>query len=567
MRQPRIYQCEAVDEIWVELKVKDLPSTLVVMATGLGKTVVAATLFNYWPAELGWILFLAHRDTLIRQAADTFREECPGHRVQVEMASERAERAPDWYNQEPHIVVASKDTLCQAHRLHTFPRDRFGLIVVDEGHRWVAKNKSYQAIMDYFTHAKRLGLTATPDRGDKLALRQSYASVAYDYGIRAGSDDGWLVPIVQQLVTVTGYDLSRCRKAAGDLRLEDVDREIRREKVLAGIADPTVQLADLGGERRPTLLFTPSVESAKELAAVINRQRPGLAVPLYGEVDKEERKDKLARFHRGEYQFLVSCDLLTEGFDEDTVRVVAIARPTTSRGKYAQMVGRGTRPLKVIIPALNATRTAEERLALIRQSGKRGLLVVDFVGNAGKHKLITCGDLLAGKDDEEACRRAKARIAEQGRGVVVEEIKRAQAALEEEERARQEERKDMVITTEFVTRDVDPFDRHAQATPRKQPPPHIPASEGQKKFLLECGFPAHFVEGLSSHRARGIMAKVIKERNKGPASTGQREVLERFGYNSDTTFAEARRILDELKRNGWRRADTVEYGEETSRQG
>src|SRR5262249_17100282 len=118
----RDYQQEAKQAVFQKLC--DCKATLVEMATGLGKTVMFAHIANDWP---GRVLVIAHRDELIRQAADKLQL-ITGKPVGIEMGRERAD------NYDSKVTVASIQTLARANRRHRYSADHFSLIIIDEGH-------------------------------------------------------------------------------------------------------------------------------------------------------------------------------------------------------------------------------------------------------------------------------------------------------------------------------------------------------------------------------------------------------------------------------------------------
>ena len=165
----------------------------------------------------------------------------------------------------------------------------------------------------------------------------------------------------------------------------------------------------------------------------------------------------LAEFAAGKVQVVCNCGVLTEGFDDPGVEVVIMGRPTKSRSLYSQMVGRSTRPLPGVV---DGPETAEARRAAIAASAKPSCLVVDFVGNAGKHKLVTSADILGGKVSEEAVELAVRRARQAGGPVnMTEALDEAEEELREQKRlAEAARRARLVATARFTTQSVDPFD-------------------------------------------------------------------------------------------------------------
>lgn len=152
----RPYQRDAAAAVMGEFR--DKRSTLIVMATGLGKTQTFGAIAAVWP---GRVLVLAHREELLDQARARLRQ-MTGEPVGLEQAGY-------WATGE-RIVVASVQTLVREQRRARFAKAPFGLIVVDEAHHTPAK--SYRSILEAFPEARVLGVTATPDRGDGTALQE-----------------------------------------------------------------------------------------------------------------------------------------------------------------------------------------------------------------------------------------------------------------------------------------------------------------------------------------------------------------------------------------------------------
>lgn len=358
----RHYQSAAVDAVRDAARRGRNP--LVVMPTGTGKTVVFAELIRSAEARVGGrTLVLAHRAELLEQAAAKLAA------VGVEASIERADlRASD----DASCVVASVQSMARKRRLERFPRDHFRRIVIDEAHH--APADTYRRVVDHF-QASVAGFTATPDRLDKRGLGGVFDEIAYRYDLRQAIADGWLAPIVQQRVVVEKLDLSRIRTTRGDLDESALAAVMRQAANLHGIAVPL--LREIGDRR--TLVFAVNVAHAEALTAVINRYRPGTARMLAGRDSDADRAATLSAFAAAEFQVLVNCALLTEGFDDPGIACVAMARPTKSRALYAQAIGRGTR----------------------LHPGKGNVLILDFVGNSGRHNLVTAVDLLTDASDSE----------------------------------------------------------------------------------------------------------------------------------------------------------------------
>jgi len=293
------------------------------------------------------------------------------------------------------------------------------------------------------------------------------------------------------------------------------------------------------------------VKAAELTAEIFNRHRRGMAAWVCGQTDREDRRRMLAEFAAGKVQVVCNCGVLTEGFDDPGVEVVIMGRPTKSRALYSQMVGRSTRPLPGVV---DGPETAEARRAAIAASAKPSCLVVDFVGNAGRHKLITSADILGGKVSEEALERAVKRVSTAGGPVnMTEAVDEAEAELREQKRlAEAARRAGLVATARFTTQSVDPFDvLHLDPVKPRGWDAGRQLTEKQRSLLARQGINP---DRVSFAEARQLIAEIFRRWDGKLCSFKQAKVLRKYGYETEVSFAEASATIDGLARNGWRRA-------------
>ena len=535
----RPYQEEAVASVFEKLA--DSDKTLVVQPTGTGKTILFAEVIRRWPE--GRVLVVAHRDELIQQAAKKIQW-VTGEECDIEMGDRYADQCSIY--RRSRVLVTSVQTMSRPRRHERFNPEDFGLLVYDEAHHAVAPTG--QAVINRFREnpkLKVLGVTATPDRADEAALGRVFESVAYDYQLVQAIDDGWLVPIEQQFIHVDGLDLSNVKTTAGDLNLGQVSKIVEQEKVLHGYAWPTIQIA----AGRQTLVFTASVDQAESLSDIFNRHEPGCSEWICGDGVKtpmETRRDTLKRFSEGKFQFLVNCAVLLEGYDEPNIRVVAVARPTKSRCLYAQIVGRGTRPLAGVVDGI---AEATGRRIAIQASEKQALTVLDFVGNSGRHKLMHTGDLLGGDFSEDivaaATRAVQSKNSKGERADMLAELRAA------EQRKREEAHKRAHVTAQakFRSVSIDPFAAW-DLLPKREPGWHKGRKPTPKMlaYLTKLGVKT---AGLTFCEAGQIISEANKRREKGLATYKQSKLLIKHGFSADVSFSDASAIINRIAKSGW----------------
>lgn len=456
----RDYQENAVERVLEEWKTHS--STLVVLPTGCGKTVVFGALIKRLLSSTSTsrVLILAHRQELITQARDKVAA-ITGADVQIEMGDIKV---TEMFGRAPAVVVSTVQTQ-NAGRMEKFNPDEFSAVIIDEAHH--ATSPSYREVIDYYRrnpNCKILGVTATPDRADETALGSVFESVAYEYTHADATRDGWLVPVHQEFVKVDTLDFSGVSVSAGDLNQAELAEVMEDERNLHAVAAPVLQL--LGSNDR-AIVFATSVRQAERLAEILNRSVEAAIVGgevadwVSGATPKEDRRRKLDAFKAGKIRFMVNVGILTEGFDDAGVTCVVMARPTKSRALYAQMVGRATRPAADVAVKLGDAPT-ERRNLLIRRSSKPICRVIDFVGNSGRHKLVSAVDILGGKDlDEEVKDEAKkilAKKSESGENEdTLEAIEEAKARIKERREIDAKRRAFVQATAKFIQVSVDPF--------------------------------------------------------------------------------------------------------------
>lgn len=325
----------------------------------------------------GRMLVLAHREELLEQAAAKIAAATPELCVEIEQANRHASAEAD-------VVVASVATIGRAgsRRLLRLDPVEFDLLVCDEGHHAVAH--SYSIVFEHFgALADRggpllVGVTATPERSDNVGLASVFDQVVYERTLREMVEEGWLCRIRAWRVDTTA-DLTGVHSRGGDFTVGELSAAVNTayRNALAVRSFQSANLVPVGSSpcvvqpgRKRGVVFCCDVQHAKDMAAAF-REEGIPAAAVTGETPTEERRELLQRFKRGEVQVLTNCMVLTEGFDEPSIEVIVMARPTQSAGLYMQMLGRGTR----------------------LYSGKEHLAVFDLVDNS-RHGVPTAATLM-----------------------------------------------------------------------------------------------------------------------------------------------------------------------------
>jgi superfamily II DNA or RNA helicase len=551
--KPRPYQAEAVANVYREWDA-GRHSVMIVSATGTGKSVMFSDTMAKWDVRTrGKIILMAHRRELIYQAL--------GHASRAGLSSD-TEMAGKTSSGHADVVVSTVQTLnslsrCEVcrgkgcddcsgvgkvRRFTKFAPEEYGLVVVDEAHHSLAE--SYRNVFAWFEQRpdwRRLLVTATPKRGDNKGMHNVCDAVALDFGLKQAIDEGWLVRPLQKFVTVAGLDLSKVstKGSNGDLKDGEIEQAFlgtteEEDERLHSIARPTIEEAS----GRPFLVFAAGKDHAKKLTAAFNSYDDCRVGMIVDDTPENERRTLIDAYKAGHLSGLVNCMVFTEGFDAPKTTLIANCRPTKSEVVYLQIIGRATRPLAGVV---DGPETAEERKAAIAASAKPHCTILDFVGNSGRHKLQSVGNVLAGDkvdpiDLEKALKIAKKDGATVDIIELANKVKQAREEREERQKAAKKKRemtRHKADTVDYHTADVDLFRGDAWTTDRP-PNEREMASSKQLGMLRRLGYRGP-TKGLTKKMASGMIGRMmagkdIREKYREKIATaGSKGVLREIG--------------------------------------
>lgn len=490
---------------------KGFRKQLGVKPTGAGKTIFFAAETKHEIADLGGrVLVLAHRDELLDQAIEKIAKST-GVFARKEKAEDRAPLSAE-------CVVASIQTMRR--RLGKWPFNHFSLVVVDEAHHALADE--YQTVLKHFdSFAKVLGVTATPDRGDRKNLGAYFDNVAFDISLFELIKAGYLSRIFVKALPVN-IDLGDVKSSAGDYDARDLGATLA--PVLQAVATSIREHAP----GRRCLAFLPLIDTSKLFVEAC--QRAGINA-RHVDGQSPDRKEILKAFESGEFQLLSNAMLLTEGYDCPPIDCIINLRPTRSRSLYSQIVGRGTRVCE----------------------GKENLLLLDFLWQHQKHNLIRPAHLVARSQEiaDEMTGIAAGETAEQGELDIEELAKRAEH--EREKRLREELEKH--ARKQAYNCDAMDFclSVHALSLAEYEPATKFeaePMTVAQRNALTTHGIAAETVKSFG--HAHALLSLIQTRQSMGMASPKQVKFCRQLGHPSPDTLtkAEASAYIDAKKRPG-----------------
>lgn len=546
----RDYQQAAKDAVLNDWK-QGIRSTMVVLPTGTGKTVVsssvAETLWEWHHTReidySGAILFLAPREELILQTRDKFVRQIPDARIAIEMGDEH--KAHRQLFRKPEIVLAT--TASMLSRYKHYPADYFGAAFLDECHH--STGKSYTEPLEYFSDSIQyiLGMTATPKRHDGKAMGRVFDHCSYSMLLPQAVDLGWICEPRVERIPVRELRLQNVNNVAGDFAQGALSKELCREPVLRAMTEATIRLS----AGRQTAIYCVDIAHMQAVERELARHGQR-SVLIDGKTPKLIRRSRLKAFADYDVQFIVSCGTLTTGWDCPACEVIAMFRPTQSLTLYEQIVGRALRPLNP-----PNQETPEARRQGIAQSAKPFALILDFVGNS-RHKLANIGDILGGSFDEEV-RRLAMDLAKQASGPIDMSalLKQAEAALEAR-RAAQYDRSNVETKLKDAIWRLNPHpfevlglnkDRVEEAVEKNDA--YGASLERARKTLEDYQLRQHEWQRLTNKEVVYLARVLVARTGRRYASFAQSRLLWRLGYTANVTLAAASAILDRCSGCGW----------------
>ncbi|SFB11322.1 DEAD/DEAH box helicase family protein [Clostridium frigidicarnis] len=357
--EPKGAQIEALHAL-NKTREEGFDKALVVAATGIGKTYLSA----FDSKDFNKILFVAHREEIIKQAEKSFNNVRPNSKSGLFYGNSK-----DYENKD--LLFALVQTLGKEEYLNEeyFKRDYFDYIVVDEFHHAVSGN--YKKILNYFKPKFLLGLTATPERLDnKDVFSLCDYNTVYEIRLKEAINRGDLVPFKYYGI----YDES-VNYDEIDFKNGKYDNKKLEEALMINRRGNLVLRHYLKYNSKIAMGFCSSKNHAEYMAKYFNDNKVKALAVYSGEMGENSanREEALNLLKTGQVQVLFSVDMFNEGLDVPSIDLVMFLRPTESPTIFLQQLGRGLRKYK----------------------GKEYLNVLDFIGNYKKANLIPF--LLSGK--------------------------------------------------------------------------------------------------------------------------------------------------------------------------
>lgn len=337
----RDYQAKAIHDLRLAFR-SGARSPLLVAPTGMGKTICFSAITAGAVDRGRRVLILVHRRELITQASGKLTAAGVPHGV----------IAAGFEPTDLPVQVASVQTLARRLDRITHTPD---LIVIDEAHHAVAG--TWCSVLSHYSHAYRLGVTATPVRRDGRGLGEVFDRLVLGPSVASLTARDFLAPARLYAPPVIA-DFNRLKIRAGDFAIDDAAERMDRPTVTGDAISHYQRLCN----QKRAIAFCCSAKHAHSVADAFNREGVHAAT-LLGTTPADQRDQLVRQLAAGALEVLVTVDVVSEGFDCPDAEAAILLRPTASLGLYLQQVGRVLRPAP----------------------GKDHAVILDHVGNVHRH--------------------------------------------------------------------------------------------------------------------------------------------------------------------------------------
>lgn len=358
-KEPRYYQRIAINRA-VEAIAKGQDRVLLVMATGTGKTYTAfQIIWRLWKAKnKKRILFLADRNILVDQTKS--QDFAPFGDKMTKITKRHIDKSYEIYLALYQGITGNNE---DKDAYKEFSKDFFDLIVIDECHRGSAKDDSaWREVLDYFSSATQLGLTATPKETKEVSNIEYFGEPVYTYSLKQGIEDGFLAPykVIRPIINI---DMDGLKLPQGtidkygneipdeEFNVKDFDKKIVVDERTELVAKRITQYLKNNNRYDKTIVFCTDIDHAARMRQALVNENPDMVAENSKYVmqitgDNDEGKKELDNFIDPEVTYPViatTSKLMTTGVDAKTCKLIAIDSNINSMTEFKQIIGRGTR--------------------------------------------------------------------------------------------------------------------------------------------------------------------------------------------------------------------------------
>lgn len=371
------YQQIAFDKIVVALK--KTFRALMVMATGLGKTIMSIEVVKHFITPKDKVLFLCHDNGILNKTYKDYKKFIGDSYTYSKFYGDRK----DWEADKHHFVFATFQSVLahlrnEKSKKKLFSPEHFTFIVVDESHH--SQAETFAEVINYFKPKYKLGMTATPDREDQADIRDIFGQEVVDIPLPEAIAKGWLTPIDYKLLS-DGLDEEKIRAVCKEVLEDNVrltEKQINEKIFIKVRTEEQCKIVQKYSKTQKAIVFCENIEHLHHVTSILPS-----SVTIHSEQTAKVNESNFELFKNGYVQHVIVVDKFNEGIDVPDTELLVFLRATNSQRIFLQQLGRGLRPLQ----------------------GKEKVTVLDFVANIDRikevKKLVNEIERIAGNEARE----------------------------------------------------------------------------------------------------------------------------------------------------------------------
>lgn len=354
------YQQTAFEKLVVALKTTF--RALLVMATGLGKTILSIEVVKYFITPKDKVLFLCHDNGILNKAYKDYKKLIGDQYTYAKFYGDEK----DWEADKHHFVFATFQSVL-AHlqnkdaKKKLFSPKHFSFIVVDESHH--AQAETFAEVINYFKPKYKLGMTATPDREDQADIRDIFGQEVADIRLPEAIAKNWLTKIDYKVLS-DGLDEDKIREVCKEVLEDNVrltEKQINEKIFIKVRTAEQCKIVQKYSKKQKAIVFCENIEHLRHVASILPS-----SVAIHSEQSNKVNDSNFSLFEHGHVQHVVVVDKFNEGIDIPDTELIVFLRATNSERIFLQQLGRGLRKVK----------------------GKEKVTVLDFVANIDRIKQV-----------------------------------------------------------------------------------------------------------------------------------------------------------------------------------
>jgi len=330
---------------------------LMVMATGLGKTIVTMFVLKYFLKTGDTVLFVCHENGILAQTYKKFKKFFGDNWTYAKFfGKKKAKNAV-----ECNFVFATFQSILsnlESSNRNTFSSEHFKFIVVDESHH--SQAETFAFVLNYFKPVWKLGITATPDREDNVDIREIFGEEVINYGLPEAIAKGWLTPVDYRVLSdgINEEKIASICKAAFEDNIRLTERQINeRIFIEARSEEQCREIEKESSTGKQAIVFCRNIQHLNHVASILP-----FSVKVHSKQGAAKNNKALEAFEQRRARHILVVDKFNEGIDIPDTELIVFLRNTDSRRIFLQQLGRGLR----------------------LHEGKEKVVVLDFVGNVSR---------------------------------------------------------------------------------------------------------------------------------------------------------------------------------------